>query len=153
MLVWRICRSRFAPTTLDGSAGLHASGRFHHRGVAVVYAASSPALAALEVLVHVDPQQAPSDLVLVAIKIPKALSIEVVDSHALPSGWDTFPTPYALQDLGTDWLNARRSPVLQVPSALVPVGDNYLINPQHRRSSVCSIVEIRPFAFDPRLLH
>ena len=72
MKVWRLCRQPFAATALEGIGGLHASGRWHRRGRPIVYAASSAALAALEVLVHVDPLDAPDDLRLLTIELPAA---------------------------------------------------------------------------------
>lgn len=152
MLVWRICRKHFADAALDGSGGLHASGRWHHRGVPVVYAAGSAALAALEVLVHVDPAQAPSDLVLLGVEVSDRLDIEVVNRDSLPAGWQTTPAPTELQDLGTAWLRRRRTAVLQVPSVLVPVGDNFLINPRHRGARRLRVVVRQAFSFDARLL-
>ena len=131
---------------------MHASGRWHHRGVPVVYAAGSAALAALEVLVHVDPAQAPSDFVLLGIEIAAHIDIETVSRSSLPSRWQTTPAPSELQDLGTAWLRRGRTAVLQVPSALVPVGDNFLLNPRHRSARGLRVVSREPFAFDTRLL-
>jgi len=62
MRVWRICRKSYVDTALDGIVGMYTSGRWHSKGNSMVYTASSAALAALEVLVHVDPLTAPTDL-------------------------------------------------------------------------------------------
>lgn len=84
MRVWRICRLPYVAHALDGLDGLHASGRWHNRGQPILYAASSAALAALEVLVHVDPLTAPADLRLLTLDLPKDLAIEVLDISVLP---------------------------------------------------------------------
>jgi hypothetical protein len=76
MKVWRLCRQPFVATALDGIGGLYAGGRWHCRGQPIVYAASSAALAALEVLVHVDPLDAPEDLRLLTLELPDDFPIE-----------------------------------------------------------------------------
>jgi RES domain-containing protein len=48
MVLWRISRHR----DLDGLGRLRASGRWHERGLPVVYFAESPAGALLEVFVQ-----------------------------------------------------------------------------------------------------
>ena len=67
MRVWRICRKPYVDIALDGIGGMYTSGRWHTKGHPIVYTAYSAALAALEVLVHVDPLTAPPDLRLIAI--------------------------------------------------------------------------------------
>ena len=62
MLLWRIAREIHVDSALEGVGGLMVSGRWHRRGKPILYTASSAALAALEVLVHVEPLQAPDDL-------------------------------------------------------------------------------------------
>ena len=152
MRAWRICRKAYAASTMDGSAGLHASGRWHQRGVPVVYLASHASLAALEMLVHVDPSSAPDDLVLLTVDLTKALTIERVEPVDLPKNWTQYPAPSHLQHLCTEWLNSGRSPVLQVPSAILPIESNFLLNPRHRKSVTAKVVSSQPFRFDGRLL-
>lgn len=152
MRVWRICRQPFAAAALDGIGGLYTSGRWHAQGHPIVYTASSAALAALEVLVHVDPLTAPSDLRLLAIEIPDGLSVETLDPANLPMGWNTVPAPTELQRLGTSWLTSNRSVALIVPSAVIPVEQNVLINPRHPEINHVRVISDEAFSFDPRLL-
>ena len=152
MKVWRLCRQPFAATALEGVGGLHASGRWHRRGRPIVYAASSAALAALEVLVHVDPLDAPDDLRLLTIELPDDLGIERVEVADLPARWIQVPAPDELAALGTDWLMSRRSVALSVPSAVIPIERNLLLNPRHPGIERVRVVDDTPFTFDPRLL-
>jgi RES domain-containing protein len=150
--VWRICRQPFVATALEGIGGLYASGRWHRRGRPIVYAASSAALAALEVLVHVDPLDAPDDLRLLTIELPPDLGIDRLDVADLPPHWATVPAPDELAALGTDWLASRRSAGLSVPSAVIPIERNVLLNPRHPDIARVRVVEDAPFTCDPRLL-
>lgn len=152
MNAWRLCRQPFAATALDGLGGLYASGRWHRQGHPIVYAATSPSLAALEVLVHVDPAIAPRDLCLLTLQIPDELGLLHWHAADLPPDWQDTPAPAALQDLGTDWLVSRRSGLLRVPSAVMPVEDNLLLNPSHPDIARVSVVATQPFVFDRRLL-
>ena len=151
MRVWRLCRQPFAATALEGVGGLYASGRWHRRGRPIVYAASSAALAALEVLVHVDPLDAPDDLRLLTIELPDDLGVERVDAADLPAHWTAVPAPDELAALGSDWLMSRRSAALSVPSAVIPIERNLLLHPRHPDIARGRVVDDPPFTFDPRL--
>jgi RES domain-containing protein len=152
MRVWRICPRRFVADALDGSGGMHVSGRWHHRGNPVVYTASYASLAVLEVLVHVEPHCAPADLQLMTIELPDDITVESVETGALPKDWRSVPAPDSLRALGTPWLRSGRSAVLSVPSAIIESERNLLLNPQHPDLRRARMVEAVPFSFDPRLL-
>jgi len=152
MRVWRICRKPYVDTALDGSGGMYTSGRWHSKGNPIVYTASSAALAALEVLVHVDPLTAPADLRLLAIELPDDLSIEVLEPITLPEGWHSVPAPAALQTIGSSWLTSGRTAALNVPSAVIKVERNFLLNPRHPEVQRVRILSDEAFSFDTRLL-
>ena len=152
MRVWRICRKPYVDTALDGSGGMYTSGRWHSKGNSIVYTASSAALAALEVLVHVDPLTAPADLRLLAIELPDDLSIEVLEPITLPEGWHSVPAPAALQTIGSSWLTSGRTAALNVPSAVITVERNFLLNPRHPEVQRVRILSDEAFSFDTRLL-
>ncbi len=152
MRVWRICRKPYVDTALDGSGGMYTSGRWHSKGNPIAYTASSAALAALEVLVHVDPLTAPADLRLLAIELPDDLSIEVLEPITLPEGWHSVPAPAALQTIGSSWLTSGRTAALNVPSAVIKVERNFLLNPRHPEVQRVRILSDEAFSFDTRLL-
>ena len=152
MRVWRICRQPYIARALDGLGGLYASGRWHRKGVPIVYTATSAALAALEVLVHVDPLTAPADLCLLALDLPAECSLEVLEITALPKAWADVPAPPELQLIGADWLRRAQALALSVPSAVIPVERNILINPLHPAATGIQMISVEPFSFDPRLL-
>jgi RES domain-containing protein len=152
MRVWRICRKPYVDAALDGSGGMYTSGRWHSKGNPIVYTASSAALAALEVLVHVDPLTAPADLRLLAIELPDDLSIEVLEPITLPEGWHSVPAPAALQTLGSSWLTSGRTAALNLPSVVIKVERNFLLNPRHPEVQRVRILSDEAFSFDTRLL-
>ena len=88
----------------------------------MVYTSQSLALAALEYLVHLDPIDAPDDLVSVSAEIPGSLRIVTIRIEDLPPRWRSYPAPEELAALGTDWVDRRTSAALRVPSVIVPSG-------------------------------
>ncbi len=111
----------------------------------MTYASESLALATLEVLVHVDRDMLPPDLVQLEIDVPAKLKISQIDIKVLPKNWRSYPAPPALQLLGDTWLTAGLTPVLQVPSAVIPEESNFILNPEHADARRISIASTRGF--------
>ena len=137
--MWRLCQEPFAD--LSGEGARRYGGRWNAPGRPLVYAASSPALAVLEVRVHLDLplELLPDDYVLVTIDLG---DVPVEEVRSMPASPQAF---------GDRWLGERRTSVLQVPSAIVPESCNLLFNPAHPAAAGVAIVQRRRFAFDPRL--
>jgi RES domain-containing protein len=109
------------------------------------------ALAALELFVHLDPSEAPDDLVAIPADIPASLQITRIRLAQLPTNWRRYPAPHALADIGTRWVRGRKTAVLAVPSAVIPSDLNYLLNPLHPAFKQIRIGEAAPFQIDPRM--
>jgi len=148
--LYRLCRAAYQE--LDGEGARLNGGRWNSPGRAVVYTSSSLALAALEYLVHLDPEDVPTDLVALTVGIPDDVASETVDASSLPAGWAQLPEPQACKSIGDAWVLEGRTPLLLVPSAPVPEESNVLLNPRHPSAPRARIVAVRSFAFDPRLL-
>ena len=89
MELWRIARR--AQVALDGEGARLYGGRWNSAGTAVVYAASHLSLAALEYLVHIDPDDAPDDLVALRLSVPGNARIS-------PRGVAATPTAAEMPD-------------------------------------------------------
>jgi RES domain-containing protein len=109
------------------------------------------ALAALEMLVQVNRPELPADLVSIEIDVPDDAQMHRVEIRSLPEQWRDYPAPEALQQIGNEWLREGRTPLLQVPSAVIPEEDNYLLNPVHPKARTVSVIRSDDFIFDPRL--
>ena len=70
MQLWRLYPERFRETAFSGVGGLYVASRWNHLGTEMVYCATSPALAALELFVNLDPIEVPVDLLMAAVEIP-----------------------------------------------------------------------------------
>ena len=53
--------------------------------------------------------------------------------------------------LGQEWLEKAESPVLQVPSFVVPTENNFVLNPLHADFRRVKIGKAEQFALDARL--
>ena len=148
MIGWRLCRRRYA--ALDGEGARLVGGRWSPPGVPAVYLAESISLAALECLVHFEPGTAPTDYVAIGVEFDEAL-VEALGTQGLPSGWRDDP-PLASQGFGARWLVEQRSTVLAVPSVIVPMETNYVLNPRHPEFDAITARDPVDFHFDQRLL-
>jgi len=139
---------------LLGKGGELVDGRWHTRapGRRIVYLADHPALCLLETLVHFEREQdMPDTYQLMSVDIPDNL-IEELDQTVLSADWKS---DLALtQRIGNDWLSesqqGTRKPAILVPSVIVPVGHNCLLNPLATEHRITMTV-LGHFPFDRRL--
>ena len=138
--IWRICKKQHVKGAFTGEGARLYGGRWNHKGSAVVYCASSLALAALEVFVHVDPSE-----------LPDKVKVERISPNKLPKTWRASIGPDVLKDIGTTWSQRGQTVALFVPSAIVPEEENVLLDPTHPDFAKIKLGLPRPFAFDPRM--
>lgn len=112
--------------------------------------AGSQALAALEMLVHLDTSELMARYVVFEVRFSDSLVLEIGPSQ-LPRTWRAEPGPRRLRALGESWVAEGKSAVLRVPSVVVPTEFNYLLNPRHPDFMKISISAPSAFRFDPRL--
>jgi len=150
MKIWRICRERYAAEAFSGEGARRFGGRWNSRGVPMVYASTSLALAAIELFVHLEPNQAPEDLVSIAAELPEGEPGLQWDGAALPPNWwgdELGP----MRELGDAWIREKRSLALLAPSVPIRLEWNVLVNPLHPRIGAIRIGAIEPFVFDARM--
>lgn len=78
--------------------------------------------------------------------------VEALERSALPRAWRRYPSSPDNQAIGDRWIAEKRTAVLGVPSAIIPAGSNFLINPAHPDFSCIEIDPPDRFEFDPRLV-
>lgn len=146
MEFWRISNY----VDLSGVGGTRASGRWHTIGTPVLYLADHPASALLELLVRVDPDLIPDTFSLLRVLIPDDLVVTRVMPEVLPRDWRDLPV--TTRSIGDRWLSDGATAALVVPSAIVPVARNMLVNPRHQAATRITILEIVDAIFDKRLV-
>lgn len=136
-----------------GNGAAATGGRWNSVGRPVIYLADSLALAQLEKRVHT-PLRPPRGMVAVAVTLPAAV-LAGAATITPPEGWDGDNVDWSVgstgsQRVGDDWLADSETLLMRVPSVVVPVGWNYLLNPAHpdARRALTRRIDHRP---DPRL--
>ena len=115
---WRIVKEKHAAAAFSGEGAARTAGRWNSRGVRVVYTSSTKSLAALEILVHLNPPVL-FKYVAIRIKFEGAL-MEIVAPRTLPADWRDEPPPPSSKRIGDAWVQAARSAVLALPSVIIP---------------------------------
>ena len=104
----RIVKTRRADTAFDGEGARRAGGRWNSSGTRVVYLAKTIALAALEILVHLDDAGLRASYSFIPISFPVAC-VQTPGKKGvavLPDGWADTPAPIECaqgQRLGSIW--------------------------------------------------
>lgn len=146
---WRLVKSKHAATAFSGLGARLAGGRWNEAGTAVVYVSGNLSLAVLELFVHLSEKSRTTlQLVTIPVEIPDHL---IAGPPSLPPGWRAEPPPVATQTLGTQWARSMGSCVLRVPSAIIPIEPNYVLNPAHPDFAEITTGPPEPFSLDPRL--
>jgi RES domain-containing protein len=148
---WRILPEDQAATAFDGEGARIYGGRWNSVGVAMVYASQHKSLAALEVRVHIDTTRKIRRYKSFAFQFDENL-MKIIHVESLPKNWQQEPPPPSLQQIGDAWAKAADSPILAVPSVIIPEESNYLLNPKHPDFAKIKIERPTDFSFDPRLL-
>lgn len=134
---------------MSGAGARVAGGRWNRPGDAVVYTSASLALAAFETFVHLGEDAVHLRFVYFKAEIPDTLAIQ--RCRKPPRRWRAEPPGDDSMLYGSRWLRAKRTAVLEVPSAIVPSESNYLLDPLHPEFRRIRIGRAMPFAFDPHM--
>jgi len=134
---------------LDGEGARLWGGRWNSPGLPMVYCASSLALAALEALVHLPPAMRRKG----GLPPMVAVALEVADAHThdptLPADMEEPQT----RAIGDAWLREGLGLGLVVPSRVIRLERNVVLNPRHPDMSAVKVLLTEPFTFDDRLAY
>lgn len=148
--VWRVYRREYKDSAFTGEGARLYGGRFNNEGVAAVYTSASLSLSLLEILVQANDRSYLRHCVVFQADIPESLvdSLEMTD---LPDGWNQIPYGNSSQDFGDDWLLSNKSLALKIPSVVIPIEYNYVLNPNHPDYKHIQITEREQEGIDKRL--
>lgn len=147
MEVYRICLE-------EHSHSLFASGkrnRWNSKDNFVIYTSANRSLAYLENLVHRSGEGTNSIYHVMVIYVPDHLKIDAIHFSSLPNGWHEVKNYPVCQAIGDPWYKSQSSPVLKVPSSIMPLESIYVLNSRHPDFSQIQLVGSYLFALDPRL--
>lgn len=151
---WRIAAESpdYSANDLSGKGAELFGGRWNRKGIRLVYASSSRALACLESVVHLNADDLPLNRYLVQVDIPRqSWEARTVLDPASLVGWDAQPEGATSLDWGTQWAQSKLSLIAEVPSVIVPEETNLLINPAHPDIGRVVATKVRKWVYDNRL--
>ena len=150
-IAWRFVKAKYQDKPLAGEGAQKFPGRWNTAAFPVVCTSGSVSLAILELLAYIEDASLLRSYLLFRADLPQNL-VETLPDAELPSDWRGFPAPDSTKTIGDTWFQQGRSAVLSVPSALVPLERNYLINPVHRDFRKIKLSGPVDFEFEPRLM-
>lgn len=145
---WRLVHARWEKSAFTGEGAALFPGRWNQRGERAVYLAGSLALAVLETRVHLEAPDVEAPYVAIEVEIADADVVPIDTLVALAPNWEYDLA--ACAEIGSDWLRSGRSLALSVPSAIVPVEKNLILNPDHPRAERLHIARVQPSRLRPR---
>ncbi|KII27608.1 RES domain-containing protein [Pseudomonas fluorescens] len=150
MKAWRIAKAKRA-NDLSGMGAAIEGGRWSDQDVAAVYMGLTPAICCLETFVHAGGEPTfPMKITCFELPADPTLYLEP-DPKTLPEGWASLPADRPSMDFGTYWLKANTHLGLIVPSAVMVLERNVVINPSHPAVKEIKVVDVFDFMYDPRM--
>lgn len=148
MIAWRLSRAKYVHD-LTGTGAAIVGGRWNNKDFPALYLGENPAICCLEHFVNASgPPSTP--LVLARIELPEDEDLYWTPDN-LPPGWDSKPADTPSMEFGTAWLKSLSHLGLIVPSAVLPVQKNIVINPRHPACADIKIKEVQDFFYDARM--
>lgn len=150
MRAWRISKAKRAED-LSGMGAALEGGRWNDAEVAAVYLGLSPAICCLETFVH-QTQRPLIPMKITELELPDEPGLYLEpDVRNLPAGWASLPADRPSMAFGTAWLKIGSHLGLIVPSAVMPLERNIVLNPHHPAMGRVRVSRILDFAYDERL--
>lgn len=127
-------------------------GRWNIVGNAMLYTACSPSLAMLEFVCNASGIAKTVQTSLLTLKLDGKVKLEQLTVNEMPENWQDVPAPDILKRIGDNWLKGNTSVGIKVPSAVMPIEFNVLINPLHKDFSKLTIDNIVKMDIDKRII-
>ncbi len=153
MIAWRLVQPKLAHQAFLGEGARLFGGRWNYPGTPLVYLSENISLCMLEILVNLNSLSLLEPrYTLCKIQFTPSL-IDTVPESDFPKNWRNAPGSERLKQIGANWIQKGKTPLLRVPSAVVPNESNVLFNPLHIRTKSVKILKNEIFQIDKRLIH
>lgn len=150
MIVYRIVNPKYKNQTLSGLGAEKVGGRWNEVGTRAVYCSENISLALLEYYVHSEnTANLPKNIVVAKIKIPEKFVI--MELETLPDRWNQYPYSSDTTKVFTALSKGRDFFGLKVPSTIVGLESNFVLNPLYKDFGKVEILEFLDLPVDKRL--
>jgi RES domain-containing protein len=150
MVVYRITNVSYKESTLSGIGAEKVGGRWNEIGTRAVYCSENISLALLEYYVHSENiAYLPKKILVAKIEFPDEFIVEQLDK--LPDGWNQYPYSSITTKVFTELSKKKDFFALRVPSTLVGLESNIILNPLYKEFGKVEVVEFIELPIDQRL--
>lgn len=150
MIVFRVANLRYKDSTLSGIGAEKVGGRWNKVGTRAVYCSENISLALLEYYVHSENiANLPTEIGVAKIEVPDHFFIE--ELVELPERWNQYPYSSKTTEVFSKMAKNRDFFGLKVPSTIVPLEYNYILNPLYKNFGQVEIHEFLNLSIDERL--
>lgn len=150
MIVYRVANVRYKDAALSGIGAEKVGGRWNEKGTRAVYCSENISLALLEYYVHSENiANLPGKVLVAKIEFPDEFIIE--ELAKLPERWNQYPYPSETTSVFTNLVKDRNVFALRVPSTIVGLESNIILNPLFKEFGKVEIVEFIELPIDQRL--
>ncbi|MCW3807363.1 RES family NAD+ phosphorylase [Plebeiibacterium marinum] len=150
MFVYRVANTKYREFTLIGIGAEKVGGRWNEIGTRAVYCSENISLALLEYYVHSENiAYLPKEILVAKIEFPDNFIIEEIKE--LPERWNQYPYSSKTTMLFTQLAKNRDFFALKVPSTIVSLESNYILNPLYKEFGKVEIIDFIKLPIDERL--
>jgi RES domain-containing protein len=144
MLLYRIVHRNYTHLNPSGI-----EGRWNSAGNKVIYAAESIPLAFLETMIRRQGVGFSDAFRILFLEVPDKASMRSVKEEELDPNWRESID--LCQPFGDKWYHEGKDLLLKVPSSVIPLSYNYLINMQHPGSGLVKLHAVSELMPDKRI--
>lgn len=150
MIVYRVANVKYKDLTLSGLGAEKVGGRWNEIGTRAVYCSENISLALLEYYVHSENiANLPSKILVAKVEFPDDFKIEGLTE--LPERWNQYPYSSKTTSIFTNLAKDRNVFALRVPSTIVGLESNIILNPLYKEFGKVEIVDFIELPIDGRL--
>jgi RES domain-containing protein len=150
MIVYRVANVKYKDFTLYGIGAEKVGGRWNKVGTRAVYCSENISLALLEYYVHSENiAYLPKKILVAKIQFPDDFVIE--ELKELPERWNQYPYSSKTTEIFTDLAKDRNVFALRVPSTIVGLESNIILNPLFKEFGKVKVIEFINLPIDERL--
>lgn len=150
MFVYRVTNVKYKEETLTGVGAEKVGGRWNKVGTRAVYCSENISLAILEYYMHSENiANLPKAILVAKIKLPE--EFEIKELNDLPERWNQYPYSSKTTEIFSNLAKSRDFFALKVPSTIVGVESNYILNPLYKDFGRVEIVAFIELPIDERL--
>lgn len=150
MDLYRVCNVKYKDKVLSGIGAEKVGGRWNEVGTRAVYCSENVSLALLEYYAHSENRAAlPKNILVAKITFPN--TFKVTELKKLPAGWNNIPYSSESSKIFTELASSNDFFALRVPSIIVGVEFNYILNPLYKEFGKVEVLDFLELPLDDRL--